>query len=131
MKRARKAKLVATGWAVGDASGFLGLSAEERAMVETRLALADGVRDRRRAASLSQTELARRLGSSQSRVAKMEAADPSVSIDLMVRALYGLGASSRDVARLISDGAPAARKARAVAARTGRTYRNALRQLAK
>jgi transcriptional regulator with XRE-family HTH domain len=146
MKPTKRDRLVAAGWKLGDAGEFLGLSAEERAMVETRLALAAGVRERRRAERLNQTELARRLGSSQSRVAKMEAADPSVSIDLMVRALYGLGASNRDVALLIRNGAPritahpqrsesrhdpTAEKALALAARTAKQYRNALRQLAR
>lgn len=101
MKREKKAKLRAAGWSVGDAGDFLGLTDEERAFVETKLALAEGVRQRRTLRKLSQAELARRLGSSQSRVAKMEAADPSVSVDLMVRSLFRLGASRTEVARII------------------------------
>ncbi|OYV64903.1 MAG: hypothetical protein B7Z72_12735 [Gemmatimonadetes bacterium 21-71-4] len=76
-------------------------------MVETRLALAEGIRQWRRRMSLTQTEVAARLGSSQSRVAKMEAGDPAVTIDLMMRALLRLGASRRQLARIISDGAAA------------------------
>jgi Helix-turn-helix len=51
--------------------------------------------------ALSQTVLAKRMKSSQSRIAKIEAADPSVSIDLMVRALLASGAGRADVARAL------------------------------
>jgi phage-related protein/DNA-binding XRE family transcriptional regulator len=104
MKRVKKARLEAAGWRVGDAADFLALSDAERALVETRLALAEGVRQRRRRQRLTQTQLARHLGSSQSRVAKIEAADASVSLDLMVRSLFRLGASKADIARLIRRG---------------------------
>lgn len=90
------------GRAVGSAADFLELSAEEAALVEMRLALSASVRDRRQRARLTQTALAKRLGSSQSRVAKMEAGDPSVSLDLLVRALLSLGATRKDVARALS-----------------------------
>jgi hypothetical protein len=46
--------------------------------------------------------------SSQSRIAKMEAGDPSVSIDLIMKSLLALGASPKDVAKAISSGAPRA-----------------------
>jgi len=51
---------------------------------------------------MTQEQLGRLLGSSQSRVAKIEAADPSVSIDLMVRSLLRMGASRKDVASYIA-----------------------------
>jgi hypothetical protein len=38
----------------------------------------------------------------QSRVAKMEAADPSVSIDLLVKALLELGATRAQVAKALA-----------------------------
>jgi DNA-binding XRE family transcriptional regulator len=101
MKPSKRARLEAAGWRVGDAQDFLNLSEAEQAFVETKVALAQGVRQRRQRQHLSQTALAKRLGSSQSRVAKMEAGDPSVSLDLLVRSLYRLGASQADVARLI------------------------------
>lgn len=101
MKSEKKAKLKAAGWSVGDAGDFLDLTDEERAFIETKLALAEGVRKHRTRRRLSQAELGRRLGSSQSRVAKMEAADPSVSVDLMVRSLFRLGASRAEVAQII------------------------------
>ena len=47
-------------------------------------------------------ELAKRLRSSQSRVAKMEASDPAVSIDLLIRALLAAGAKKKDIAKAIA-----------------------------
>ncbi len=102
VKKAKRRRLEAAGWRIGSADEFLGLSKEEAAFVEMKLALAEGVRRRRRARKLTQTQLARRVGSSQSRVAKMEAGDPSVSVDLMVKTLLAMGASRAEVARLIS-----------------------------
>ena len=101
MKRSKRDRLEAAGWRVGTAAEFLGLSAEESAFVEMKLALADGVRRRRQAKRLTQVQLAARIGSSQSRVAKMETADRTVSIDLLVRTLLAMGASRAEVARVI------------------------------
>lgn len=94
-------KLREAGWAVGDTKDFLDLSEAESVYVDMKLALARGLREGRRARGLTQDELAELVGSSQSRVAKMEAADPSVSMDLLVRTLLKLGASERDVSKLI------------------------------
>lgn len=102
MKTARRQRLERSGWAVGDAADFLDLPAEERRFVEAKLALAAGLRRVRERLGLTQAEAARRLKSSQSRVAKMEAADRSVSLDLLLRSLFSLGASDRDVARLLT-----------------------------
>jgi hypothetical protein len=89
-------------WRVGSAADFLGLSDEEVALVEMRLALSRSLKQRRLAAGLTQTMLARQLGSSQSRVAKLEAADPSVSLELLIRALLAVGASRKDVATALA-----------------------------
>jgi len=102
MRKEKRERLNAAGWRVGDASDFLGLTKEEAAFVEMKLALADSVRRRRQARRLTQTQLAKKLGSSQSRVAKMEAADSSVSIDLLMRALLEMGASRAEVARMLT-----------------------------
>jgi predicted XRE-type DNA-binding protein len=102
MRSDKRRRLERAGWAVGDADIFLGLSAEERRFIETKLALAAGLRHRRENLGLTQTEVARRFGSSQSRVAKMEAADMTVSTDLLLRSLFRLGASRGDVARLLT-----------------------------
>jgi ribosome-binding protein aMBF1 (putative translation factor) len=92
MRERKRERLEAKGWRFGTAQEFLGLSAEESAYVELR----------RQKRNLSQTELARMVHSSQSRVAKMEGGDPSVSLDLLIRSLLALGASARDLARAIS-----------------------------
>ena len=101
MKQTKRARLEANGWRVGSAQEFLALSAEEAALVETKLRLSRAVRERRAKLSQSQAALAKRLHSSQSRVAKMEAADPTVSVDLLLKALFALGATPRDVATAI------------------------------
>jgi predicted XRE-type DNA-binding protein len=102
MDAKKRKKLEAAGWRVGDAAEFLGLSPEETEFVQLKLALAEGLREERETQGLTQAELARRVGSSQSRVAKMEAADSSVSVDLLVKSLFKLGARRRDVAKLMT-----------------------------
>ena len=101
MDKKTKKKLEAAGWKVGDAQDFLDLSDAESAFIDMKLALAEDLRSRRVARHLNQTQVARIVGSSQSRVAKMEAADPSVSIDLLIKALLRLGAERRDVAKAV------------------------------
>jgi ribosome-binding protein aMBF1 (putative translation factor) len=93
MKARKRHRLEKAGWKLGSAKELLGLSAEEEAVIELKLALARAVRKERSKRKLSQNQLGRLLGSSQSRVAKMEAGDPSVSIDLLVRSLLNMGAS--------------------------------------
>jgi predicted XRE-type DNA-binding protein len=101
MHRHKRARLEAHGWRFGDAADFLALTSEEAALVETKRALSGSVRDRRIAQGISQAELAKQLKSSQSRISKVEAADPSVSADLLLRALFALGATPGDVASAI------------------------------
>ena len=100
---AKKIKeLEAKGWKVGNAAEFLRLTEEEVAMVETRLALSKMAKEKRQGKRLSQEAAARRIGSSQSRFAKLEAGDSSVSVDLMLKAVYNLGASREEVAEAIA-----------------------------
>jgi DNA-binding XRE family transcriptional regulator len=98
MKATTRAKLQAAGWTVGDATDFLHPSPAEAAYVELKLSLSLLLRRWRSTRKLTQTELAKRLGSSQSRVAKMEAGDPTVSADLLLRSLLALGATRKDIA---------------------------------
>lgn len=114
MKETKRKRLEEAGWKLCSAEEFLDLSEEEAAFVEMKLALSQTLRDRRTSQGLTQTELAKRLGSSQSRVAKMEACDPSVSVDLLVRALLATGASRKEIAAAIAPSrrTPAAREAR-------------------
>jgi ribosome-binding protein aMBF1 (putative translation factor) len=99
MKSEKRKRLEAAGWRVGTASEFLGLTDEEAALIELKLDLAKAVKAERMRHKMTQEELGERLGSSQSRVAKMEGGDPSVSIDLLVRALLRLGVNRRDLVR--------------------------------
>jgi ribosome-binding protein aMBF1 (putative translation factor) len=87
-------------WKDGSAKELLGLSDAEEAIVELRLRLADEVRRLRTGQGLTQRDLAQRLGSSQSRVAFLEQADASA--ELMIRALLVLGASRRQIGRLVA-----------------------------
>ena len=109
MREAKKRRLEAKGWKVGGVDEFLQLSPEEAAYIELKLRLSESLRRRRQRRRLSQIQVAKLIRSSQSRVAKMEAGDPSVSLDLLIRSLLALGASERDLARAISRSAsPAA-----------------------
>ena len=102
MKQSKRQKLERNGWRVGTASDFLGLSAEESAYIEMKLALSETLREERKKKKLSQVQFARLIASSQSRVAKMEAADSSVSIDLLVKSLLALGVARKKVARALA-----------------------------
>ena len=101
MRANKKARLERAGWVVGGSAQFLKLSAQEERFVDLKLALAVGVRQLRERRGLTQAVLAKRLGSSQSRVAKMEAADRSVSLDVMMRSLLTIGATTGEIAKLI------------------------------
>jgi DNA-binding XRE family transcriptional regulator len=102
VNKAKRAKLERKGWKFGAADEFLGLSAEELAYIELKLALSDKLRVKRVSKKLTQTELAQIMNSSQSRVAKMEAGDPAVSIDLLIKSLLALGVSKKELGRSIS-----------------------------
>lgn len=101
MKKSKQEKLEAQGWRIGEAKDFLELSDKEVAYIEVKLVLSQRVRERRQRKGFTQEELAALIGSSQSRVAKMEAGDPSVSIDLLIKTLIALGASRDELAEAI------------------------------
>jgi DNA-binding XRE family transcriptional regulator len=102
MTRPNSAKLRKARWQSGSYKDFLELSDAEAALVEMHAALRRCLRERRIGVGLSQSDLAKRIGSSQSRVAKMEAGDPTVSLDLLIRTLLALGASTKDIARTLA-----------------------------
>ena len=102
MDARKRKRLEAAGWRAGSTTDFLGLSAEEAALVEMRLTVSNELRARRQAVGLTQAALAKKLQSSQSRVAKIEAADPSVSLDLLLRAYFATGATRKDLARILT-----------------------------
>lgn len=103
MKAEKKARLEKKGWKVGSAEEFLELTPEQAAIVELRLKLADAVKLLRQEKHLTQAQLAALLGSSQSRVAKVEAGSDSVSLDLLIRSYLVMGATTRQLAEVIDE----------------------------
>ncbi len=99
MDRRKRKALEAAGFRFGDAEDFLQLSDEERQTVELRVNLSRTIRKRREAQQLTQAQLARKLKSNQSRVAKIEAGGVGVSLDLMFKTLFALGGQFADIAR--------------------------------
>ena len=106
MRERKRRRIEARGWKIGTTQEFLRLSDGEAAYIDLKVRLATDLRDRRRRRSLTQADLAKRLRSSQSRIAKMEAGDPSVSLDLLIRSLLMLGASRGELSRIISARSP-------------------------
>jgi DNA-binding XRE family transcriptional regulator len=102
MKREKQKKLEKAGWTVGSTSDFLDLQPEEEIIVSMKLALASKLKALRQQSHLTQAQLAKQIGSSQSRIAKMETADKSVSFELFIRSLASLGASRSQIGKVIA-----------------------------
>ncbi len=102
MNKEKQKKLEKNGWKIGTTKEFLGLTDEEASYIELKLKLSANLKRVRTERKLTQVELARIIKSSQSRVAKLETGDPSVSLDLIIRSLLALGTSKKDIARTIS-----------------------------
>ncbi len=109
MTSSKLKRLKAAGWNVGTARDFLGLKEQEAALVEVKLSLIDAVRKSRQKHRLSQHDLAERIGSSQSRIAKIETGDPSVSLDLITRALIATGATQKEILTIFTAHQPLAK----------------------
>jgi transcriptional regulator with XRE-family HTH domain len=97
MHKAKREAIEAAGHYVGDIEDFLGLSDVERKEVALRIDLARAVRRRREGSQLTQAQLARRMKSSQSRVAKIEAGASGVTLDLMIHGLFAAGGEISDL----------------------------------
>ncbi len=102
MRKGKQKRLQEEGWRVGSVEEFLALTPEEAAYIELKLRLAESLAARRKRQRLSQVRAARLLGTSQSRLSKMEAGDPSVSLDLLIRSNLALGATKKEIARAIA-----------------------------
>jgi DNA-binding XRE family transcriptional regulator len=102
MRREKKERLEAAGWRVGTVEEFLELTPEEAEYVDMKVNLSRFLRERRKNLALTQAQVAQQIGSSQSRVAKLEAADPSVTLDLLVRSALALGASAKELAEALA-----------------------------
>ncbi|MBI2928140.1 MAG: XRE family transcriptional regulator [Verrucomicrobia bacterium] len=99
MNLAKKRRLEAAGWKETTVQEFLNLSDADTQYIETKLALSRRLRELRQQRRLTQTQAASLLKTSQSRLARMEAGDPSVSLDLLVRGLFALGARWKELAK--------------------------------
>ena len=86
---------------VGSAAELLELSDAEAMLVDMKLSLATTIRELRQSKRITQEAFAKLIGSSQSRVAKLEAADPSVSIELLIKSLAALGASQGQIGKVV------------------------------
>ncbi len=102
MNKKKKKNLESKGYKVGSVEEFLGLSTEESEYIELKLALSQALAKRRKQKKLTQAQLAKVLKSSQSRVAKIEKGDPSVSVDLLVKSLLAMGANKKSIAKAIA-----------------------------
>ena len=102
MDKKKKKALEVKGYKVGSVGEFLGLSKEESEYIELKLALSQALVKRRKRSNLTQVQLAKKLNSSQSRIAKMEKGDPKVSLDLLVKSLMAMGATKKNIASLIA-----------------------------
>jgi predicted XRE-type DNA-binding protein len=97
MNKDKRRALEADGWVFMDAEDFLELTVEERHLVELRVAVSRAVRALRERQNLTQTQVARKLKTSQPRVAKIESGASDVSLDLMFRGLFALGGTLKDL----------------------------------
>lgn len=111
MDRAEREALEAAGFRIGDAGDFLGLTEAERQLVRLRVALAGRVKQLRETRRLTQKQLADRVGSSQPRVARVEAGADDVSLDQLFRTLFALGGRLGDLG--LEETAPPKEAARA------------------
>lgn len=97
MNKAKRKAVEAAGFTLMDAEDFLELTEEERRLVDLKVALSKVVREQRLKRHMTQSEMAKRLKTSQSRIAKLEAASPGISLDLMFRGLFAVGGKVSDV----------------------------------
>jgi len=102
MEKTKQRKLEAKGWKVGDIDEFLGLDSAEMAIVEMKVALSKAIIDKRKKNNITQIQMAKAIRSSQSRVAKIEHADKSVSIELMLKSLFSMGTTKKEIAKAIA-----------------------------
>lgn len=102
MRKDKRERLERKGWKIGSADDFLQLSPEESAYIELKIKLSENLKRLRTEKDLTQVDLAKLLHSSQSRIAKIEAGDPTVSLDLIIKSLLALGTSKKQLARAIA-----------------------------
>ena len=103
MNKSKRAKLEKKGWKVGSPDEFLGLTPEESAYIELKIALGEFLQQKRKEKHLTQIQVAELIQSGQSRVAKMEKAEKSVSVDLMIRSLFAMGTTKKELSKVLNN----------------------------
>jgi ribosome-binding protein aMBF1 (putative translation factor) len=98
----KRKNLERAGFKVGTVQEFLNLSDEEMALIDLKVHLVILLRNARSQAGISQQALAKRIGSSQSRIAKMEGGDSNISLDLICKALFALKIPAREIGKAFS-----------------------------
>jgi DNA-binding XRE family transcriptional regulator len=102
MKKSKKEKLQKLGYIVTDTKEYLGLSDEEMALIDLKIQLMNKLRVIRKKAGVTQKELAKIMQTSQSRIAMLEGGSSDVSLDLVCKALFALGISKKQIAKVIA-----------------------------
>lgn len=102
MSKGKSISSIDGAWKSGSAYDFLELSAEEIELVEIRLAFSRKMKELRLASGRTQAQIAKLIQSSQSRVAKIEAGDPSISLDRQIKSLIMLGLTRKQVGKLMA-----------------------------
>lgn len=102
MEQTKKELLESKGWKIRTVSDFLELTPEEIIFVEIKLALSKSLKSQRQKMMMTQSELATKIGSSQPRIAKAENGDPSVSLELLIRAMLATGVTPQAIGQIIA-----------------------------
>lgn len=92
MKAEKRARLEKLGYRIyEDAADWLGLTDEEKRLLDLRMSVTQAVRDLRTSLGLTQAQLAEKLGSTQPRIANLELGQRGFSMDFAVKALLAMG----------------------------------------
>src|SRR5262245_26622057 len=97
MNERKRLRLERAGWRSGTVQQFLGLTDAAAAYIETSVLLAAALRAVRRRRRMSLGVAARTIGTTTAAVGKLEAGNPSATIDELLGALLALGISPRRV----------------------------------
>jgi DNA-binding XRE family transcriptional regulator len=95
MNKEQREKFKRAGWKLGTVGELLDLTPAEEALIEAKVRLSKVVRALRQQSRLSQAQLAKRIGSNQTRIAKVENQDPEVSLDLQMKAIFAARPKAR------------------------------------
>ena len=92
MTKEKIKKLESVGFKVTTTKDWLQLSVEEVKVIEMRVALAAELEKMRKEAGLTQAQLAKKLGTKQSGVARMLNNPDTATIDNLIKAMVSMGA---------------------------------------